>query len=60
MAILPKPICPIFILLLGAFFPKTEEGTIDGKIIDPVTQAELLLRNSRRSIFINFKILLVS
>ena len=29
-AMRPHPIWPIFILLLGAFFPKTDEGTIVG------------------------------
>src|SRR5690606_40436616 len=31
LAILPKPICPILILLLGASFPNTEAGTMVGK-----------------------------
>jgi len=39
MAILPKPIWPIFILSLGGFFPITDDGIIVGRTNVPATAA---------------------
>ncbi len=41
----PKPICPIRILLDGAFFPSTWEGIMVGATMAPAAVAALLFRN---------------
>jgi hypothetical protein len=44
----PHPICPIWIFLLGAFAPKTDEGTIVGNPAMPTVIASEDLMNLRR------------
>jgi hypothetical protein len=39
----PHPIWPMFILLLGAFFPKTDEGTMVGKLFKAIDPAVTLI-----------------
>ena len=58
-AILPNPICPILILLLGAFFPNTEDGTIVGKTAVPTAVAVAYLRKFLRFICFNYLIFMV-
>jgi hypothetical protein len=41
----PKPICPMRILLEGAFFPNTWEGMMVGTTMAPAVAAALLFRN---------------
>jgi len=45
LAIRPKPIWPIWILLLGAVLPSTWEGTMVGNAMAPAAKPEVLLRN---------------
>jgi hypothetical protein len=46
-AILPQPICPICILLLGALLPNTDEGTNVGMVIAPAVVAAAFFKNTR-------------
>ena len=39
MAMRPHPICAIFILLLGALFPNTVDGTMVGKLLSSIVPA---------------------
>jgi hypothetical protein len=46
MPILPTPIQPILILSLGGFWPRTEEGTIEG-IANTEAAKVVFFKNSR-------------
>ena len=50
----PQPICPIWIRLLGAFFPKTLEGTMLGIAAVAKAVAEVFLIKERRFILFFF------
>jgi hypothetical protein len=50
----PQPICPIWMRLLGAFFPKTLEGTMLGIAAVAKAVAEVFLIKERRFILFFF------